>query len=619
MFRKILFLILILVGIGCVITILFMDRWIERGIEKTGEAIVGAKVEMDGLHFNLFKMFVKWDRLQVTDPKNTMQNIVETGRTAFNIKSSALFKGRLIIEEITLAGVRSGTERVYDDALPEKKQAVKESDELGMLDKLKDQLQKEVDQLPVMQISSRDLTQKLNVDSLVQMADLKIIGRVDSLKEDLKQTSDQWDRLLNDFHPEDDLKKIQSDMAGIDPKAIKTIPDLIAALGMVRSTQETLQTLKGTVDQKYREAHDDFDRFAYYPQHIDRWINEDYQRLLQKAKLPDLSAQNIGKRLFGQEMVSRIHTIIDYYRIVQKVIPEKKEKAEKEEQPVRLTDQSGWPSFLIENLFLSGQTGPSSDQPGFIMQGEAIGINSQPWVYGKPTLIDLKGQREDRRSIQIGGMIDHTTSAKRDSIYFALQNIPLQNMAIAETAYLPSKISRGWANVSGFTRIMSNHFELQFEVNGWDVAFDFGRFEQANDLSRIIQKILSGMSRIEIQTNLLFQNGATDFRLTSNLDQVLSNELRKLSSQALAEAETRIHQRIDLLSRNRIADLNTLYDEKLSSVLGPIDQYKNQSDGLKAIVDQKLQEIEEDINQRQSGEAGDLQEKAKSLLEELFN
>ncbi|MCJ7812631.1 hypothetical protein MUP95_04835, partial [bacterium] len=183
---------LVFFGIDCIISILFMDRWIEKGIEKTGEAIVGAKVEMDGFHFNLFKLSVEWDRFQITDPKNTMRNMIEIGRTVFNMKSAALMKKRFIIEEITVVDVRSGTERAYDGALPEKKKQVKDSDKPDMLDKIKDQLQSEVDRLPVMQFSSSDLTQKLNVDSLIQMADLKLIGRVDSLKGDLNQTSDKW-------------------------------------------------------------------------------------------------------------------------------------------------------------------------------------------------------------------------------------------------------------------------------------------------------------------------------------------------------------------------------------------------------------------------------------------
>ncbi len=623
--RKILFSLLGLIGIVCVIMILFMDRWIERGIEKSGEGIVGAKVDMDGFHLNLFKLSVEWDRLQVTDPKNTMQNVIDIGRTAFNMKSAALLRKRFIIEEIIVADVRSGTRRDSDGALPPDKQKVKAQDEPGMLDKLKDQLQREIDQLPVMQLSGSDLAQKLNVNSLVQMADLKVIERVDSLKTDLNQTSGEWNRFLSGFHPEEELKMIRDDITSIDPKEIKTIPELIVAFEKVQSAQSTMQNLKQTIDEKYLEAHDDFDRYSRYPQHIERWVNEDYQSILQKAQLPDLSVQNIGKRLFGQEMVNRIQTLIDYYEMIRKIIPEKKEAPQEEEEPqpeeqdVRLADQQGLPSFLIEHLFLSGQTGSSDDAPGFSMQGEVSGITSQPWIYGKPAQFDLRGVRADQRSLQIGGQVDHTTSDRQDSISFALQNIPLQNWAIAETDYVVSGISRGRADVSAYARITNAGLEFQMEIDGRDVVFDFESSGTDPVLSQVVQKVLAGINHIVVQTRLLVQDDVADFRLTSNLDRAVSDELRKMGSRALAEAESRIRQRIDLLSRDQISDLERLLTQNQGKILDPIDQYKNQSDGIRTLIDEKLQEVQADINQRQQGEAGDLQERAKSLLEDLFN
>ena len=79
-------IIVLIFGIGTLfISILFLDRWIESGLEKTGEAITGARVEIDNLNFRLSDLSLQWDRLQVTDPKNTMQNWIETGPVAFDM------------------------------------------------------------------------------------------------------------------------------------------------------------------------------------------------------------------------------------------------------------------------------------------------------------------------------------------------------------------------------------------------------------------------------------------------------------------------------------------------------------------------------------------------------
>ncbi|OQX58358.1 hypothetical protein B5M50_04465, partial [candidate division KSB1 bacterium 4484_219] len=107
-----------LVAIFIALSMFFIDKWIESGLEKAAQAIVGARVEIDNLDFSLTGLSIKWDRLQVTDPNNTMRNLIETGRTAFKMNAPALFRKRYIIEEMTLVDVRTGTSRKYDGALP---------------------------------------------------------------------------------------------------------------------------------------------------------------------------------------------------------------------------------------------------------------------------------------------------------------------------------------------------------------------------------------------------------------------------------------------------------------------------------------------------------------------
>lgn len=69
------FIFVLLITLVVILTsMLFIDQWIESGLEKTGELLVGARVEIDNLDFHLTDLSIQWDRLQVADPKNTMQN-----------------------------------------------------------------------------------------------------------------------------------------------------------------------------------------------------------------------------------------------------------------------------------------------------------------------------------------------------------------------------------------------------------------------------------------------------------------------------------------------------------------------------------------------------------------
>ncbi|MCK4746820.1 MAG: hypothetical protein KAT15_07295, partial [Bacteroidales bacterium] len=59
---------LILLALGTLISRLFLNGWMEKGLEMAGEAVVGTKVEVDNFRFSLKDLSAGWDRLQITDP-----------------------------------------------------------------------------------------------------------------------------------------------------------------------------------------------------------------------------------------------------------------------------------------------------------------------------------------------------------------------------------------------------------------------------------------------------------------------------------------------------------------------------------------------------------------------
>ena len=111
---------LILIGIVIALSYLLTDRWLEKRFENAGTAIVGAKVEINNLDFSLIGLHMRWDSLQVTNPKNTMKNIFTTGRTDFDLELMPLLKKKFIVENIQMIHVTSGTDRTTDGKVKKK-------------------------------------------------------------------------------------------------------------------------------------------------------------------------------------------------------------------------------------------------------------------------------------------------------------------------------------------------------------------------------------------------------------------------------------------------------------------------------------------------------------------
>ena len=413
--KGLIFLVIFLSAI-ILISIFFIDKWVEAGLEKAGELAVGAKVEIDNLNFSLIKLTIEWDRLQVTDPKNTMQNIIETGTVSFKMNSPALFRKKYIIEEMTLAGIKTATPRMNDGALPKKDEPISEKDaKPDMIDKTKIKLEKEIKNLPIMNFDMDNIKKNLNVDKLIETADIKIIGKLDSVKNDITTTTDKWQTFYKTFKPENDLKKIKTDFENIEPKNIKDIPTLIKTVDKIKSARDRLQKINDDVNVKHEEIRNDYNRLSIYTTQVDNWFSEDYQNLLRKAKLPDLNVKNIGKILFGATVVKKFNKYLDYLKFVRKYMPKKSETSKKDTskrmagQVIHFPTFNNWPSFLIKNINLSGQTGPTKEEPGLNISGDITGITSQPWIYNKPAIVELKAHQQNDPSGSLTAVLDHIT------------------------------------------------------------------------------------------------------------------------------------------------------------------------------------------------------------------
>ena len=158
----------VLIGIFILLSFVFTDRWLENQMEDYGSLVVGAKVEVDGLYFSTTDLILRWNRLQVTDPRNTMTNLFETTECDLDIDPFPLLSKKLNIENITVKGLKFNTPRETDGKLSDlEKQALEE----GMPDFVKElhqNLKDEAAHMPVFNVSQ--FTRKINVDSVYALS-----------------------------------------------------------------------------------------------------------------------------------------------------------------------------------------------------------------------------------------------------------------------------------------------------------------------------------------------------------------------------------------------------------------------------------------------------------------
>lgn len=621
--KGLILIVVIIILIG-VISIFFMDKWIESALEKTGQAITGARVEIDGLDFSLLHLSIEWRRMQVTDPEHTMQNIIETGRTAFRMNPAALLRKRIVIQEMALENLRSGTARAYDGKLPKKIKKAKPKSKPGEFDKVRNKMASEIDQLPVMQFNPDQWKQKLNLDSLIVLADLTLPGHLDSAKTEIIKTAAGWEHFFNTFQPDADLEKIKNDFKDLDPQSINSVQELTSTIRRVQDAQKTLKSIQDTVKTRHQMINSDFKSISGYTKQADDWYQSDYQSILKKAKLPDLSVRNIGMMLFGSTVVHRLDRYLGYVETIRKYMPKKSDQPKKEKpirgkgQNIYFPDQYYYPTFLIERIGLSGKTGSSEMQPGLQLIGSAAGINNQPWIYGKPTEIKLNGVDESQRTLNLIASLDHTTDVVEDHFEIVMTSISLNNVQIVNSQYLPSTISRGKANVRLTANFHEDNFNISMAVLAHQLQFDFPDKMSDNRFVGIVQDVISSMNTLTLNAQLVQIDDQTRFKMNSNLDDRVSQELQRLGSKALADAQNKVRSRLNAIRDQKLGEVNAVYAEKEKEIVGKIEYYEEKVEEQRLLLEAKVEQLLAKLETRKKQEENKAKQKAKNLLDNVI-
>jgi uncharacterized protein (TIGR03545 family) len=325
--------------------------------------------------------------------------------------------------------------------------------------------------------------------------------------------------------------------------------------------------------------------------------------------------------LAGGVIVAKADQVLGYYQTVRKYLPRKSEKPEKQSVPrfkgqdIHFVEWHAYPTFMIRAIRISGQTGSSAEQPGVMLKGEILNVTSQPWVIGKPTTVDLSGMTQDLRSVAIQAVLDHVTEAASDSFHVRFGNVSLNRVSIPDSKYLPAQIQAGKADFNLVLRFKEEDFLGRLGMNARDLGFDFGQTQSKDLFVDVVRRVIGQMGLITLDVKVAGKQDDFQFSVNSNIDDLVSQELRKMGSQALADAEARIRSRLDQIKAQKLAELAKLYADKKPAIEASIGNYEKWIGDSKSLLDGKLDGLLKEIEKRKKGEENKLKDKARGLLD----
>ena len=366
--------------VGCV-WVFLVDGWVEGIIEDAGTKAVGAKVELDGADLSLFPAGLTLTRLQVTNPRKPLTNVVEVARVAMGLDGVNLLRRKVIVEEMALEGVRLGTPREISGAITATQEGPDSEKDSGMFSI----------SLPSLEVP--------DVKTLLEQEDLETIRLIETLKGDIQREKEEWEKRLQELPGKAQLAEYKERVKNLKKATKGGLEGVLGGVGEV-------QTLKQDIEQEIqslKDAKKEFEgKVALLRTRLDQVKTapqRDIQHLKAKYNLSPQGLANMSQSLLGDEIGSMVRNGVEWYERVKPFLEgaqalQGRESGPEVQKPLRgkgvdvyFHEANPLPEFLIK-LTKASVSLDVGDLSGIVHNI----TNDQPTL-GQPTTFTFSGEQ----------------------------------------------------------------------------------------------------------------------------------------------------------------------------------------------------------------------------------
>jgi uncharacterized protein (TIGR03545 family) len=627
---------LILLGVIIIIAILLAyfvrDPLFENALESGLEMVAGAKVEIDGFHFNIWGLNSSWNRLQIADKADPWKNIIETGHASFDIEVRPLFWKKFIIHEMRLENVRSGTARTSDGSLPPEPPDT--TAETSFIDNASASLQEQLGDLPILDLGA--LGKKLKVDSLINIKNLLTVQKYESLKVYTDSSLQYWESQLKPATYQARLQKLETEFKALNLNLdqVKDVATLTITLNKLNEMYKEVMSLKKDIEEKYTGATNLVNNLQTQLTSLKGAIKDDITKAQELAKLKDMDVRDISLLLFGQSLVGRVNEVLGYVKLGRKYLPtaQKIFVSEKEPAPPRFKGQDihfpfhyRYPRFLLRLARLSGANAAGDTARAYFFDGEIRGLTNQPRVFAQPTQFTLDLARDLGNKYHLAGSLDHTSEIAYDTLWASTRDFGLGKINLKSSRYFPQAIQANKGDISFTGYFMDDRIALNLDLAASPVNFIFAENQNLGTIAKIIQNLIIAITDIKLNAQFNGVSPKYQLKLNSNIDDILTQKVSSLLKENIAKARLQIEQFVQTEIDKRRQPLETKFNNFQQSLMAEMEKVRTAMLSRYQEIEAKKKEVEAKIEAEKNktqkkidAESKKLQDKAKDKLKNML-
>jgi uncharacterized protein (TIGR03545 family) len=552
---------------------LFLDSLVKRAIEKTGTLIVRAKVELDDADVTLFPLGITLKRLQVTNPNAPMTNAVEVSHIAFLMDPSGLLRHKVIVETMTMDGMRFGTERKTSGALtrtpkePPGQTAERTSESFH---------------LPSLEVP--------NVHDILEREPLETMKLIDTVQDEVKAGQEEWKTRIDQLPDKKSLeayrgriKEIEKSrkgglegMLGGATDAVRLRKDLMKDMDRIKEARSALKKDIGTLQKQVGEAR--------------RAPADDIRRLKEKYSLSPEGLSNFTRLLLGGKIAGWTDTALRGYASARPYLDRMSRTAgagsAEVAKPVRGTgidvkfrERKPLPDFLIRTA------GVSVEIPAGSLSGRIRNITGEQPLIGAPLTFEFKGEKmSDVSRLDLKGEFNRLdASDPRDQFQLDANGYRIRNAALSDNDQFRVTLASGLADFNGHAVLEKGAMNAGFTAALRKTSLKTDLPEKANAISKAMADTLSDIHGFDLNVSVIGTPEDHDIKMSSDLDRILKdavgNQIRKQAAQFEQKLTEAVHEKVD----PRI--------KELESRLGGFNPYVNELNSRLKTGDELLDEL----------------------------
>ncbi len=617
--KKFVFFALVPVIVLIVVVYIFIDGWIASGLESAGEAITGAKVEIQNLSVTISPVGIRWGSLQVANPKEPMKNIFQTGKVQFAMNFGQLLRGKYIIESAEVNNLIFGTRRKTSGALPRKPVTKETSKGPSVFSSLMSQASSAlgVNNLRTPNFNLSTVEKFLNTDSLLNPNNLQSYRMIDSLRQQLKAASAQWQSTLNELQQtKQKITSVENNVKAIDINQLKTPDQIVTALNTVKSSINTVNEVKQTFTTQEKAITDRVNTFASSTKAIGEAAKQDFNRVVSLARLPDVSMNGLSELVLGRDIFALADKYIYWIDFARSHIPSSGSNQKEPSPPrmkgqnIRFPEEHGYPKFWIKKILISGGTDKAQDPNYFYAKGEIANITDNQRITGRPMSINLLLRKGSGISLSLAATFDRRKDVPLDTYEAVLKGARIGTMNFGRASFLPSKVTNIAADASINVRVPGNNFDSNAKIQFSNLNFVF-ESQPRNVVESIIQQVLKSVNGFNVDLRMWNVGGQFKLAFTTDLDQQLASRAKSVIGAEVAKLENDLRSKLNQVIANKQKEYEALLAQKQATVMNQLKGYDTYiNDGL-ALVQGKQNEV---LKKQQDL----LKNKAGNLLQNLL-